>query len=418
MVTPNPLHRSIIIFATVFVGVSQPWGNTDVAIGPVEEASLMLITSEIPSSPWLLIKSANTMIVQQLNLPEDPVALLLAQCSSETIIRLECRQTTLNLHFPNGEKLLLFLLLATQPYKEWRRSVTLDSAAIREAWGAFTILTEWPQQMVFVQRPRPEDTQSVLTTAAVVSSSPHPGPTAGPEMLTTQSSPCGPSSLSASTGALCRGYILATPTKRTAARPAAPPSREHFPLLFSNVDSTMYDATASTTNSTQSALAAQYSPSVNNTTVTAFQPQQQYQQPFAPSVTRLYDPTATMYHHSHAPMLGNSGFAGSIFGVAGATHAEKSVQAFAYDAGTPPTLPATPSSTPIMIMPSTDTSKTSPFTEAVGNNDAPSDAMAIVKVRDDVLALPPVKMLGKRRAVEEGSEEPDDVYGKRARFST
>ncbi|KAH7917515.1 hypothetical protein BV22DRAFT_980786, partial [Leucogyrophana mollusca] len=135
---------ALIIFATVLAGVSRPWGNTNVAINPVEDASLMLIASDKPA--WLLIKSANVLVVQQINIPGDPVTLLLSHCYSEasTVIRVEYMQTSLNLHFPNGEKLLHFLWLATQPYKDWKRPIGLNHSALSEAWKTFNIPAEWP----------------------------------------------------------------------------------------------------------------------------------------------------------------------------------------------------------------------------------------------------------------------------------
>ncbi|KAH7908122.1 hypothetical protein BJ138DRAFT_993031, partial [Hygrophoropsis aurantiaca] len=134
---------SHVLFATSFAGLSEPWGNTTATISHINEASVLLIASDLSTCPWLLIKTNDLLVVEQLNLSDDPVSLTLSSCG-EPVARLERRQAPLNIHFIDAESVFHFLWLTRQPCGGWKTPFAMNARTLTDMWRHFTIPSEWP----------------------------------------------------------------------------------------------------------------------------------------------------------------------------------------------------------------------------------------------------------------------------------
>ncbi|KAH7908129.1 hypothetical protein BJ138DRAFT_1116125 [Hygrophoropsis aurantiaca] len=140
----NPLDFAPVLFTTNSAGISRPWGTTGITLGGIKRASIMLVASELPGQPWLLIKSDGLMLIQRLTpdttdlYPSNDPEAVMVMCISGFLHRI---------HFPHVASYWAFRYLALYggSAQERERSVIFSYPVLMSAWDQFTVPFDYPR---------------------------------------------------------------------------------------------------------------------------------------------------------------------------------------------------------------------------------------------------------------------------------
>ncbi|EGN98079.1 hypothetical protein SERLA73DRAFT_182943 [Serpula lacrymans var. lacrymans S7.3] len=159
---PSVLTKSApVIFATTFAGISKPWGNTVTTVGNVDQASIMLIAGDKDDTPWLLLKSQHIVIVQQLNVPADPVTLrpILGHAVARqgSVVHYERQNRTFLIHFRDEALFWSFLYHTTAHSNSSLFTTGMKTSTLARLWMTFNIPYDYPGSLSIAKSPEVSD---------------------------------------------------------------------------------------------------------------------------------------------------------------------------------------------------------------------------------------------------------------------